>query len=70
MLTAEQIRNTFRECCRWLPAVWRQDPEVRFGVHARGDDRDRTPPLVRLKTLCRPGDQGEGCIIVILADED
>src|SRR5262245_52985602 len=24
-------------------------PEVRFGVHVRNDNRDRTPPLVRLK---------------------
>src|SRR6516225_304194 len=30
-------------------------PEVRFGVHVR----DGTPPLVRLKALCGPGDQGE-----------
>ncbi len=33
--------------------------EVRFGVHVRNDNRERTPPLVRLKALCGPGDQGE-----------
>src|SRR5436190_11599196 len=27
---------------------------VRFGVHVRNDNRDRTPPLVRLKALCGP----------------
>jgi hypothetical protein len=31
-------------------------PEVRFGVHVRNDNRDGTPPLVRLKALCGPGD--------------
>src|SRR5207302_10152759 len=28
---------------------------VRFGVHVRNDNRERTPPLVRLKALCGPG---------------
>jgi hypothetical protein len=33
------------------------DPhEVRFAVHGRSDNRERTPPLVRLKVLCGPGD--------------
>src|SRR3954466_15311790 len=31
--------------------------EVRFGVHVRNDNRQRTPPLVRLKAVCGPGDQ-------------
>ena len=31
-------------------------PEVRFAVHVRNDNRDRTPPLVRLKALCGSGD--------------
>ena len=31
-------------------------PEVRFAVHVRTDNRERTPPLVRLKALCGPGD--------------
>src|ERR1051326_8646978 len=31
-------------------------PEVRFGVHVRNDNRERTPPLVRLKAVCGPGD--------------
>ena len=33
-------------------------PELRFGVHVRDDNRERTPPLVRLKAVCGPGDQG------------
>jgi hypothetical protein len=44
--------------------------EVRFGVHVRNDNRDRTPPLVRLKALCGPGDDGEPCITVMLPEED
>ena len=44
--------------------------EVRFGVHVRNDNRERTPPLVRLKALCGPGDQGEPFVTVMLPDED
>ena len=45
-------------------------PEVRYGVHVRNDNRDRTPPLVRLKALCGPGDGGEPVITVMLPQED
>ena len=44
--------------------------EVCFGVHVRNDNRDRTPPLVRLKAVCGPGDQGEPVITVMMPDED
>jgi hypothetical protein len=44
--------------------------EVRFGVHVRNDNRERTPPLVRLKAVFGPGDQGEPVISVMLPDED
>jgi hypothetical protein len=44
--------------------------ELRFGVHVRNDHRERTPPLVRLKAVCGPGDWGESCINVMLPDED
>jgi hypothetical protein len=43
--------------------------EVRFSIHVRQDNRERTPPLVRLKALCGPGDQGEPVIAVMLPDE-
>src|SRR5262249_56697175 len=43
---------------------------VRFGVHVRDDNRERTPPLVRLKAHCGPGDQGEPVITVLLPEED
>jgi hypothetical protein len=44
--------------------------EVRFGVHVRNDNREHTPPLVRLKAVCGPGDQGEPVITVMMPDED
>jgi hypothetical protein len=44
--------------------------EVRFGVHDRNDNRERTPPPVRLKALCGTGDQGEPLITLMLLDED
>ena len=45
-------------------------PEVRFAVHVRNDNRSGTPPLVRLKALCGPGDQGEPVVTVMMPDED
>jgi hypothetical protein len=45
-------------------------PQVRFGVHVRNGNRERTPPLVRLKTLSGPDDNGSPCITVLLPDED
>jgi hypothetical protein len=44
--------------------------EVRFGVHVRNDNRERTPPLVRLKAICGPGDEGEPVVTVMLPTED
>jgi hypothetical protein len=44
--------------------------EVRFALHVRNDNRERTPPLVTLKAICGPGDQGEPVITVMLPDED
>jgi uncharacterized protein (TIGR03067 family) len=34
------------------------------------DNREGTPPLVRLRALCGPGDEGEPVITVMLHDED
>jgi hypothetical protein len=42
----------------------------RFGVHVRNDNREGTPPLVRLKALCGPGDQGEPVITVLMPEEN
>jgi hypothetical protein len=44
--------------------------EVLFGVHVRNDNSDRMPPLVRLKAVCGPADEGEPVITVLLPEED
>ena len=46
------------------------DSEVRFGVHVRNDNRERTPPLVSLKAVCDSGDRGEPVVTVMMTDED
>ena len=47
------------------------DPqELRFAFHVRNDNRERTPPLLRLKALCGPGDEGEPVITILMPDED
>jgi hypothetical protein len=43
---------------------------VRFAVHVRNDNLERTPPLVKLKALCGPGDDGEPVITKMLPEED
>lgn len=47
-----------------------REAEVRFSVHVRNDNRDGTPPLVRLKAVCGPGDEGEAVITIMLPHED
>ena len=44
--------------------------EVRFGVYVRNDNREGTPPLVRLKAVCGPDDDGSPCLTVMLPEED
>jgi hypothetical protein len=44
--------------------------EVRFGAHVRNDDWERTPPMVRLKAVSGPDDDGSPGIMVMLAAED
>jgi hypothetical protein len=43
---------------------------VAFSVHVRNDNRNRTPPLVRLKAVCGPGDDAAAVITIMLPDED
>ena len=57
----------------WLLALslrHAQGALVRFAVHVRNSNREGTPPLVRLKALCGPGDDGEPVLTVLLPDED
>jgi hypothetical protein len=41
---------------------------VRFAVHVRNDNRERTPPLARLKAVCGPGNGGAPCITIMLRE--
>ncbi len=43
---------------------------VPFAVHVRNDNRERTPPLVRLKAVAGPDDDGSPCITVMLPEEE
>jgi hypothetical protein len=40
---------------------------VAFALHVRNDNRDRTPPLLRLRAVCGPGDHGEPVITIDLS---
>src|SRR5262245_52980341 len=43
---------------------------VTFALHVRDDDREGTPPLVKIKAVCGPGDDAEPVITVMMTDED
>jgi Family of unknown function (DUF6573) len=43
---------------------------VPFALHVRNDNQEGTPPLVRLKAVCGPGDDGEPVVTVMMRDED
>jgi hypothetical protein len=45
---------------------------MRFQLHVRNDNRDRTPPLVTLKAVCGPRDidNPTPAITVLMPDED
>jgi hypothetical protein len=52
-------------------AIARQGGRViAFAVHVRNDNSEGTPPLVRLKAVSGPGDQGEPVLTIMLPDED
>jgi hypothetical protein len=54
---------------RWAIARQGGGSAVFYGVHVRNDERDGTPPLVRLKAVCGPGDHGEAVLTVLLPEE-
>jgi hypothetical protein len=41
-----------------------------LGVYVRNDNCEGTPPLVRFRPLCRPGDRGEPVVTVTRPGED
>jgi hypothetical protein len=43
---------------------------IAFAVHVRNTDREGVPPLVRLKAVCHPGDDGEPVVTVMEPGED
>jgi hypothetical protein len=43
---------------------------VPFALHVRNDNRERTPPLVRLKAACGPGDESEPVLTAMRPDKD
>ena len=40
-----------------------------FWLHVRNDNREGEPPLVRLKAVCGPDDDGSPCVTIMLPDE-
>ena len=48
----------------------RSTDTVLMELHVRNDNREGEPPLVTLKAVCGPGEQGEPVITVMLPEED
>jgi hypothetical protein len=70
VLFQDEAGRLWDVCWMLRCAIGRNGAEVRFAVHVRNDNRERMPPLVPLKALCGPGDQGEPVITVIMPEED
>jgi hypothetical protein len=47
-----------------------RDDELTFVLRVRNDNREGTPPLVELKAVCAPSDDGSPCITIMLPEED
>lgn len=43
---------------------------IYYKLHVRNDNRERTPPLITLKSICGPGDTAAPVITVMMPDED
>jgi hypothetical protein len=48
----------------------RDRSELRFQLHVRNDNREGMPPLVELKAVCGPDDDGSPCVTVMAVTED
>jgi hypothetical protein len=46
------------------------EPELLYQLHVRNDNRAGEPPLVELKAVCGPADDGSPCVTVMLPAED
>ena len=44
--------------------------EVRFQLHVRNDNRAGEPPLIELKSVCGPDDDGTPCVTILMPTED
>lgn len=43
---------------------------ISFQLHVRNDNSEGDPPLVDLKAICGPDDDGQPCITIMLPEED
>jgi hypothetical protein len=44
--------------------------EILFSLRVRNDNREGVPPLIALKAVCRPGDDGAPCITITRFSQD
>ena len=57
--------------CRFgIASTKGQGSVIRFSLHVRNDNRAGEPPLVTLKAICGPDDDGAPCVTILLPDED
>jgi hypothetical protein len=48
----------------------REGMTLLFKLHVGNDDRPRTPRPVELKAVIGPDDHGNGCLTILLPEED
>ena len=57
-------------CLRSAARSGARGMQIQFSLHVRNDNREGTPPLVSLKAICGPGDDGRPTITILLPSED
>lgn len=65
-----RLWDILRMCRYGINRGNRSEAEILFHLHVRNDNREGDPPLVRLKAVCGPDDDGSPCITIMLPDED
>jgi len=73
-VTGQDIKGRLWDILWMLYWEIKENPKAQetllFKLHVRDDNRERPPPLVTLKAVCGPGDNGDPVITIMLREED
>jgi hypothetical protein len=65
-----RLWNILWGCRKGIVRISLDRSQALFYLYVRNDNRVGDPPLVTLKAVCGPDDEGKPCITIMLPDED